>query len=186
MSARILFIHGLASCGNGTKARALADHFGRDNLVAPDLPMDPGTAMSALMQILSRTKVDLLVGSSLGGYYASSLNRISPIPTVLVNPTTEPWVSLKPHLGRHENWCSGEPAELSMDHLRQLRDMTRRPDPTRESYLVILGQNDEVLDHRVAADFYREFQVLRIPNDDHRLRKFSTLLPDIEAFRNGA
>lgn len=183
MSTRILFIHGLASCGSGSKARALAAFFGPENLIAPDLPMDPDSAISALRRILSDSEVDLLVGSSLGGYYAMVLNRERPVPTVLINPTTMPWLSLRPHIGKHANWCTGEPLELTRDHLRQLHEMARRPEPGRESYLVFLGEGDEVLDYRVAANFFSDFQVQLIPDGDHRLGSFTEHLADIAAFR---
>lgn len=183
MNHRILYIHGLASCGTGNKSRALAAFFGARNLVAPDLPMDPAQATALLEEIVLRQDIELVVGSSLGGFHAVWLNRLRATPTVLVNPAIRPWESLAPYVGTLANWCSNENLELTAAHLRQLRTMAREPDPVTESYLVLLGGRDEILDHRETAAVFSGFDVRISAGEDHRFRKFSDWLPEIDAFR---
>jgi predicted esterase YcpF (UPF0227 family) len=183
MSHGILYIHGLASCGTGNKSRALAAFFGTRNLVAPDLPMEPAQAAALLEEIVLQQDFELVVGSSLGGFHAVWLNRHRAIPTVLVNPAIRPWESLEPYVGTLTNWCFNETFELTAAHLRQLRTMAREPDPATESYLVLLGERDEILDHREAAALFSGFDVRISAGEDHRFRKFSDWLPEIDAFR---
>ena len=183
MNRRILYIHGLASCGTGNKSRALATHFGAGNLLAPDLPMEPALTAALLEEIVVQEDVDLVVGSSLGGFHAVWLNRLRAIPTVLVNPAVRPWESLAPYVGKLTSWCSKETLELTTAHLGQLRTMAREPDPATESYLVLLGDEDEVLDHRESAARFSRFDVRVAAGEDHRFRTFSDWLPAIETFR---
>lgn len=183
MSAKVLFIHGFGSCGTGDKAMALSRHFGPDNLLAPDLPVDPEASCSALESILAREAVDLVVGSSLGGFYALWLNAGRSIPAVLVNPAVKPWITLGPHVGTHRHWCTGEPFELTRAHVDRLENMARAPDPARERYLVLLARNDEILDYREAADLLASFEIHVEDNDTHRFKKLALYLPLMDRFR---
>jgi predicted esterase YcpF (UPF0227 family) len=183
MNRRILYIHGLASCGTGNKSRALANYFGPGNLLAPDLPMEPALTAALLEEIVVQEDVDLVVGSSLGGFHAVWLNRLRAIPTVLVNPAVRPWESLAPYVGKLTSWCSKETLELTAAHLGQLRTMAREPDPATESYLVLLGDEDEILDHRESAARFSRFDVRVAAGDDHRFGTFPDWLPAIETFR---
>jgi predicted esterase YcpF (UPF0227 family) len=183
MNRRILYIHGLASCGTGNKSRALATYFGARNLIAPDLPMEPDRTAALLQRIVLEQEINLVVGSSLGGFHAVWLNRLRAIPTVLVNPAIRPWESLAPYVGKLTNWCSNETLELTAGHLGQLRTMAREPNPDAESYLVLLGDQDDILDHRETAARFSSFDVRICAGDDHRFGTFSDWLPAIDAFR---
>jgi len=39
--AKVMFIHGFASCGVGNKSTVLRQWFGTDQVLSPDLPADP-------------------------------------------------------------------------------------------------------------------------------------------------
>ena len=183
MNPKVLFIHGFGSCGTGDKARALADHFGAENLVAPDLPVDPHAACAVLQDVLARESIDLLVGSSLGGFYAIWLNGLRPAPTVLINPAVKPWATLAPHVGIHNHWCTGEPFELKQAHVDRLETLARLPDKRRERYLVLLARHDEILDYREAAEMLRAFDVLIEEDDNHRFKRLAQYLPAMDRFR---
>ena len=183
MNPKVLFIHGFGSCGTGDKARALARHFGPDKLMAPDLPVDPGASCATLKQLLEREYVDLLVGSSLGGFYAIWLNGLRPIPAVLINPAVRPWKTLAPHVGIHRHWCTGEPFELTRDHVCRLEAMARQPDPQRERYLALLARDDEVLDYREAENLLADFEIHIEEDDNHRFMHLAQYLPLMDRFR---
>lgn len=186
LSSRILFIHGFGSCGNGQKSAALKQYFGADTLLAPDLDTDPKRAIHTLQQIRASEPVDLLIGSSLGGFFAVWLNRGLPLPTVLINPAMQPWETLAPFIGLNRHWCTGEAFELTQEHLDTLRGMARTPDPTREQYLVLLALRDELLDYRDAAHRFAAFDVRLDETDDHRFRRLARYLDDIARFRQSA
>lgn len=179
----ILFIHGFASCGLGQKSRLLIEHFGADQVLAPDLPFSPAAAVALLERLLEDQPVDLLVGSSLGGYYATWLQGRHDIPAVLINPAVHPWELLDDHLGPNTRWCDGAPFDFTLEHVAQLQALHRprlRPD---EKYLVLLQRGDEVLDYRSAADHYRDFDVVIEQGGNHRFDNLAAHLPAISALR---
>ncbi len=180
----ILFIHGFASCGLGHKSQLLIDYFGRDQVLTPDLPFRPIEAIAALQALQERHPVDLLVGASLGGFYATWLNRERPTPSVLINPVVRPYELLADHLGTQTRWCDGQTFEFTRADAEPLKAMYRphlRPD---EHYLVLLQTGDEVLDYRQAADYYRDQQVIIEHGGNHRFENLADYLPKIAAFRH--
>ena len=88
---KILFIHGLASSGAYKMASTLRILLKGSEVTAPDVPIEPSDALALLEGICSREKPDLIVGLSLGGFWAQklrgymSLRQISsqPYPTTL-------------------------------------------------------------------------------------------------------
>jgi predicted esterase YcpF (UPF0227 family) len=178
----ILFIHGFRSCGLGVKSEALRDYFGADQVLTPDLPHDPAQAIDLLERLIAQHPVDLLVGSSLGGYYATWLNRGHTYPAVLVNPAVAPYALLDDYLGEHED-CHGKKFELTASHLQTLRSFHRPRLRDDERYLVLLQSGDEVLDYRQAAAYYAHFEVVVEPGGDHRFQQFENHLPRIAEWR---
>jgi len=122
----LLYIHGFASCGRGQKSTALTDYFGQESVDAPDLPPSPTDAISLLEQMIQRNHYDLLVGSSLGGYYATWLAEKFGLKAVLINLSTLPCETLAPYVGWQERFCDGEIFEFKTVYLEQLKRRCRR------------------------------------------------------------
>lgn len=182
----LLYIHGFGSCGRGNKIDCLRDHFGTDEVLSPDLLPDPEAAVELLEGLIAANPVDLLVGSSLGGYYAEWLNGQHRIPSVLINPSTQPYRTLASLVGPNRDWCSGKIFHWTSEYLEKLRRF-RRPDPGQgERYLVLLQTSDEVLDYRLAAERYRGQEVVIEEGGNHRFENLAEYLPRIERFRNSA
>ena len=178
----ILFIHGFASCGLGRKSQALRDFFGAGQVLLPDLSPVPQTAIAQLESLLQQYPVDLLVASSLGGYYATWLNRDRCLPAVLINPAVAPFALLDDYRGEHRH-CDGSSFELTSSHLETLRGYRRQQLRQEERYLVLLQTGDEVLDYRQAATYYADKDVIVEPGGDHRFQHFESQLPRIAAWR---
>jgi len=181
----ILFIHGFASCGLGEKSRALGEYFGIKQVLTPNLSHEPETALQQLEQLIEQHPVDLLVGSSLGGYYATWLNRgpRQPIPTVLINPAIAPFQQLEDYIGMHQRWCDGEPFSLNRQHIDTFKSLYREQLRENERYLVLLQSNDEVLDYRLAAAYYARKDVIIEQGGSHRFDHFENQLPRITTWR---
>lgn len=178
----ILFIHGFASCGQSNKYRILAEHFGTHDILAPDLSPKPAEAITQLETLLAQHSVDLLIGSSLGGYYATWLNRENSLPAVLINPAVAPYALLDDYLGEHLD-CYGQPFTLSQADLDTLRSYHRPELRSDERYLVLLQTDDEVLDYRQAAAYYAEQSLVIEPGGDHRFQNLEAQLARITAWR---
>jgi predicted esterase YcpF (UPF0227 family) len=175
----ILFIHGFGSCGWGRKSLQLRQHFGLEHVLAPDLPFHPDAAIRRLQQLLANFPVRALVGSSLGGFFATALNANTPLPTVLINPVVSPHELLAPYLGPQRRWCDNAAFAVSEDYLASLLRLQREKLRPEEDYLVLLQLGDETLDCRQAADYYRDKEVIEIAGGSHRFEQFEQQLPRI-------
>jgi len=177
----ILFIHGFASCGIGRKSTLLKAYFGEHRVLAPDLPADPGEAVACLESLLQEHDVRLLVGSSLGAYFATWLNRERCLPAVLINPAIAPFVLLGDYLGTHTG-CNNRSVEVSTGTLASLRRLYRPELRAEEPYLVLLQSGDELLDYRHAAAYYADKDVIIEPGGSHRFEDLQQHLPRIAAW----
>jgi len=175
----ILFIHGFGSCGWGEKSLTLRRYFGVSQLLAPDLPFDPERAIDHLRGMLERHPVRALVGSSLGGFYATALNAITPRPTILINPVIRPHELLADYLGPQRRWCDDAPFDVGPDCLTALTRLQRIHLAPEERYMVLLQTGDEVLDYRQAADFYASKDVIVASGGSHRFEHLGHELPRI-------
>jgi len=80
---KVLFIHGLASSGAYKMASSLRILLKGSEVIAPDVPIEPGEALNLLERICRDERPDLIVGLSLGGFWAQKLRGHRKI---LVNP----------------------------------------------------------------------------------------------------
>ncbi|MDM5272662.1 hypothetical protein PGH07_10810 [Sulfurovum sp. zt1-1] len=178
--SKILYLHGFASCGEGNKSRVLGAYFGNENLLAPNLPFAPQEAIETLSTQILGEKPSLLVGSSLGGYYATYLAEKFDIPAVLINPSCKPWETLANYVGWQERFCDAERFEFKQVYLHQLERFSSPPQSSR--YLVLLQSEDEVLDYRVAKEQYKEYRVIVEYGGNHRFENIHEYLSMIESF----
>ena len=81
---KILFIHGLASSGAYKMADSLRILLKPCEVIAPDVPIEPDKALALLQGICREQRPDLVVGLSLGGFWAQKLRGQRKI---LVNPS---------------------------------------------------------------------------------------------------
>ena len=176
----ILFIHGFGSCGWGEKSLQLRRYFGLEKVLAPDLPYHPADAIGRLRDLIARYPVRSLVGSSLGGFYATALNAERPLPTILINPVVRPHELLGGFLGPQQRWCDGAGFTVTQDYLQTLRRLQRDLLGDNEHYLVLLQEGDDTLDYRQAAAYYVNKEVVQIPGGSHRFEDFDQQLPRID------
>src|SRR5207253_16841 len=123
----ILYLHGFRSSPRSTKAErlrsALAARGRGGDFVCPQLPVSPRAAVNMALAAaeLENPARLALVGSSLGGYYATWVAERLGCRAVLLNPAVSPAVDLATQLGRHPVFSLDQTVELTADHLGQLR-----------------------------------------------------------------
>jgi len=145
----------------------------------PPLPPLAGDAIKALAPWIS--KQPCLIGSSLGGFYATYLAEKHGLKAVLINPAIDPHIGLRAYLGPQKNLHTGEPYELTEGHLREWQRLyLPRISPAR--YLLIVETGDEVLDYCKAVERYAGAQQVVIPGGDHSLQSFPQHLTRILEF----
>jgi predicted esterase YcpF (UPF0227 family) len=185
----LIYIHGFNSSSQSHKARLVGDRLaamGRaGEYRCPDLPHRPAAAIAALeaLVVAADPKKTALIGSSLGGYYATWLAERYGTRAVLINPAVQPYVGLRNYLGAQKNLYTGEPYEFTEDHLAELRALEIDA-VTPERYLLIVGTDDEVLDYRVALDRYRGCRQIVVEGGDHGLGDFGGHLDQVLAYVN--
>lgn len=162
-------------------ARGKDDGFACLNL--PHRPEDAAAQLGSLVES-RRDEPVTLVGSSLGGYYATWLAEKYGLRAVLINPAVRPYELLRPALGLNRNLYTGEEYQLTEEHLRQLQAL-EVPGITRpERYLLVVGDRDEVLDYRQALEKYRGAGQIVVEGGDHGLSNFADYADRILEFAN--
>ena len=179
----IVYLHGFNSSPLSHKAQALRRYMTERGLaheyVCPALPPLARDAMRAIEPYL--TKDCCLVGSSLGGFYATYLVEKHGLKAALINPAIDPHVGLREYLGPQKNLHTGEPYELTEAHLRDWEALfVPRITPAR--YLLIVETGDEVLDYRRAVERYAGAEQVVVPGGDHSLQSFPRHLQRILEF----
>lgn len=173
----ILFIHGFASCGIGAKSRLLIEYFGAEKIVAPDLSHTPDLAITQLKDLCISHNIQVLVGASLGGFYATWLAEHYNIPSVLINPAVNPAPLLDDHRGLQTRWCDGETFEFTRQDAEQLKNYyIDKPGQPAQTH-VLLQQGDEILDYKEAANFYKDCVLYIEENGNHRFTNLQQYLP---------
>ena len=173
-----IYLHGFNSSPASFKAQLLKKRLaalGRaDEVEAPHLPHRPREAAAAIERTLAAHAPDAVtvIGSSLGGHYATWVAERYGTRAVLVNPAIEPHRLLAAALGPQKNLYTGEAYELTQTHLDELRalDVARITRPER--YLLVVATGDEVLDPRVALEKYRRATQIVHTGGDHGFHEF--------------
>lgn len=183
----ILYLHGFNSSPQSHKAQVLSRYMEERGLGAryacpalPPLARDAVAAIEALMAPEAGAPL-CLVGSSLGGFYATYLAEKHGAKAVLLNPAVEPHLGLRAYLGEQRNLHTGEPYRLTEAHLREWQKLwVPRVTPAR--YLLIVETGDEVLDYRKAVERYAGAAQVVVEGGDHALQSFPQQLPRILEF----
>jgi len=189
-SPSILYLHGFTSGPQSRKVQALAARMVErglaDRLVCPQLPASPAAAIALadaiLAQKLGAGETVTLVGSSLGGYYATWLAEKHGLKAVLVNPAVVAAIELERYLGPQSWLYSGEPFEFTRRHIEELRalEVPHLADPAR--YWLLVEEGDETLDYRQAVRHYAGAHQTVLPGGDHSFTRWDDHLDRILAF----
>ncbi len=186
MSAGILYLHGFRSSPASLKASQLAEHMTARGLgerfFCPALSHVPEQAIDQAESILARAEGPLmLVGSSLGGYYATWLAEKHDLRAALINPAVLAPLSLSEYIGTQSNLYTGEQFELTTAHITQLQGMeVAQTTPAR--YLLLVETGDELLDYRQAVARYAGCRQIVLAGGDHSFTRFAEFMPQLLEF----
>ena len=183
----LMYLHGFNSSPQSFKARLLQERMvalGRaGEFACPALSHRPNAAIAQVEALLAGRDPagTTLVGSSLGGFYATWLAERYGVRAVLINPAVHPGDSLCAYLGIQKNLYTAEEYELTPEHLAELRALEVDA-ITPERYFLLVETGDELLDYRVAVERYRGCQQRVVPGGDHGCSDFACYVDVILSF----
>ncbi len=187
--SHLLYLHGFRSSPRSFKARRVAAWVAahRPELVwwCPQLPPSPRAAIECVEQGIAGWPRDgfAVVGSSLGGFYATVIAERHGCRAVVLNPAVEPARDLARHIG--EQTAFHDPAErffFRAEFVDELRALAPAAITRPERYLAVVAKGDELLDWREMAARYAGGHLKLLDGSDHALSDFDAHLPDLLRF----
>ncbi len=177
----ILYLHGFGSCADSNKTKILKSHF--LNFYAPQLPENPKEAINKIESLI--TPKTMLIGSSLGGYYAIYFAVKYNLKAVLINPSLKPYKTLKQYIGIQYRYCDNKPFKWKKEYLKELKKLKTKP--IRGKYLVLLQSKDEILNYKKTLKKFKNLPNARVIVEyggNHRFENINDYLSMIENFYN--
>ena len=151
----------------------------------PQLPPSPLEAIALLTQGIKHWPHDSMavVGSSLGGFYATYVAEQTGCQAVLFNPAVNPARDLAKYIGAQTSWH--DPDErffFKSEFVQELLDQTQPGLKQPQNYLALIAKGDEVLDWREMHARYINSHLRLIEGGDHAISDFDQHLPAVMAF----
>ena len=190
----ILYVHGFLSSPLSHKAQQTSNYCQQQTpgvrFSCPALPAYPEQAMSILVNLIEQNLIEQnadqkigLIGSSLGGYYATCLSERYRLPTVLVNPAVKPYTLMANYLDQDlANYHTDEVSRLSAKDVQQLREIEVDSLQCPDNYWLMVQTGDETLDYTLAVKRYQSCKMTIEEGGDHGFQNFDRWLPDIFSF----
>ena len=160
MSKTILYFHGFKSSSNSGKAQEfksfVENHTSQTNILIPDLDDDFKQASKQIKSLINEIDPNIFfMGSSLGGYYALYFAELYKTKSVLINPAIPPLNGFEEHLGKNENYATGNKFTISKNDISYIRSLHHKKILKPDNHLILLESEDEVLDYVEAVSYFK-------------------------------
>ena len=190
----LIYLHGLNSSSQSHKADVLRERLEPTPVLAPSYPANrPDAAIAKLTDLfdeLARERPPIVVGSSMGGFYAQYLaRRFAFAHLFLINPALTPWDLLRAYEGQSQTTAYGETYVIDRDLVESTRKYGIGDPCDGVRTTLFLDRGDEVIDYRVAESRYRDCGRLMIfDGGDHGFQHLEEAIAVIreEAFARSA
>ncbi|MGE8559204.1 MAG: YqiA/YcfP family alpha/beta fold hydrolase [Acinetobacter sp.] len=181
----IIYLHGFQSSSLSIKGQQIKDYCQQLNNVQvhlPDLNLPPEQTLAHVAGMIESLDRVVLVGSSLGGFYATQLVAKYGVPAVLINPAMRPWQLFRDLFGVEQiPYVVSDEWTLDESHLDQLEQMAVPFVHDADKILVLLQQGDEVLDYREAQRYYsnvsHQSMLITEAKGNHAMENFADKIP---------
>ncbi len=183
----IVYLHGFRSSPQSNKAQRLKARMAArglgDLFWCEQLPPSPRAAIAlAEKQIAAAAAPVTVVGSSLGGCYATHLAEKHRLKGVLVNPAVVAHLSLAEFVGPQTNLYTGEVFEFKPEYIEELRAIEVPRISRPQDFLLLVETGDEVLDYRQAVLKYAGARQVVLEGGDHSFTRWDAYLDTVLEF----
>jgi predicted esterase YcpF (UPF0227 family) len=185
----LLYLHGFRSSPLSAKAVKMAAAVQALHPAVhwwcPQLPPSPRQAMAMLMAGIAGWPQGSMavVGSSLGGFYATWIAARTGCPAVLLNPAVHPARDLASHIGEQSAWHSPqETFFFQPEFVQELRDLDAGSLSRPKRFYTLIAKGDELLDWREMSARYAGSQGVLLEGGDHALSDFDAHLAGVLRF----
>ena len=185
-TTHVLYLHGFRSSPLSAKAQSMGTwmraHRPEVRWWCPQLPPSPREAMALVFEQLASWPVERIavVGSSLGGFYATVVAERTGCKAALLNPAINPARDLAGYIGDLTSFHDPDDHfYFRAEYVTQLRLMTPREITRPERYCAVIAKGDEVLDWREMTARYPGAAIRLLDGGDHALTDFDEHLPFI-------
>jgi len=183
---KLIYLHGFNSSGEGTTACELKKIYSELESISYDY-CNPDKAFKEinmfLENILKTEKEVILIGSSLGGFWANYFAQLFDLKCLLINPSLFPSNNLKKYLGENKNFTTGEIKTLTKENCNsyskyeiEIKEKTFRN--------VIISINDEVINLKETIDLLSNSYIVLHPKEKHQFKDYNFLQKEIEKIIN--
>ena len=192
-TTHLLYLHGFRSSPQSTKARMMAARVVAEHptvtLWCPQLPPSPREAAALIERGTAHWPHAhmAVVGSSLGGFYATWLAQRTGCKAVLLNPAIDPARDLAAYIGEQTAWH--DPQErffFRPEYIDELRALEAGPLHHPERFFAVIAKGDELLDWREMTGRYPGAQIRLLEGSDHALSDFDQHIDAVLQFLDPA
>ena len=178
----ILYIHGFGSRFDhqSNKVNAL-ETLGQVYGIDLDYTQPLQKNLQRCLALVEQKNIDLLVGTSMGGYMVSQLAALTSLPFVAVNPAVDPSQLLRKYLGTNIDHYGVE-YTLSPKTIEDLPYFN-----LTSTGLVLLDMGDQVISAKSTIDALSDrYTVMKFAGGSHRFEHMTESLSAIESFYTGS
>ena len=189
-ATHLLYLHGFRSSPQSAKALRMKRWVGEHRpqtltFACPQLPPSPREAIEQISAMVAGwpSQTTAIMGSSLGGFYATVMAERLGCPAVLLNPAVDPARDLAHYIGEQSCWHNpDEHFYFRREYVDELRTLTPKLLSRPERYLAVVAKGDELLDWREMQGRYASGRVLLLEGSDHGLSDFDDYLDQLTDF----
>ena len=184
----LLYLHGFNSSSQSKKALQtqhwLAVNAPEVEFICPDLPPFADQAFAIIESVVKacKDKKIVVIGISMGGFYATCLIERYNMLGVLINPAVSPARGLNSWIGENKNYITGEKWVFEKHHVIEFDVLDPLVIRQSHNYMVLLQTADEILDYRDAQTRYQGARFVIEEGGDHSFMHYEQHLPDIYEF----
>ena len=192
----LLYLHGFRSSPASFKAQMLARHVAHLNdggatlhWACPQLPPSPAEAMALVRSLVQDWPTDSMavIGSSLGGFYATVLAEARGCRAAVINPAVAPARDLARYIGEQTHYHQPEDRFFfKPEFIAEFEALAPYPITRPERYWRLVAMGDEVLQPPEMLAHYPGVPGPVLPASDHAVSDFADHLPGLWAWLTAA